>query len=143
MEKRYRKLAQSGDPGVCRFAVDLGWRSLAKGNLFYLSGLAGRQKTSTQEPLWRTYSVNKYASENYATPSDAYKRYLNRIQRPSLFALAMDGGYDPSRPANDRYTQSVSNDDGGKYLPQIQSPHQGLTHVLLRTVMWARSTESR
>ena len=87
-------------------------------------------KTSTQEAFWRNFSVNKYAVENYIAPSEAYKRYLIRFVKPSLFAVAMDGGYDASRAANDRYTQTVSNDDGGKYLPQIQSPHQGFTHVL-------------
>ena len=125
--------ASSPNPGIREYVglpSTLGGDPWQRETCFTCPVLQADKKTSTQEPLWRTYSVNKYASENYATPSDAYKRYLNRIQRPSLFALAMDGGYDPSRPANDRYTQSVSNDDGGKYLPHIQSPHQGLTHVL-------------
>ena len=121
------------NPGIREYVglpSTLGGDPWQKETCFTCPVLQADPKTSTQEAFWRTYSVSKYASENYAAPSDAYKRYLNRIQRPSLFAVAMDGGYDPARPANDRYTQSVSNDDAGKYLPQIQSPHQGFTHVL-------------
>jgi prepilin-type processing-associated H-X9-DG protein len=126
--------ANSPYPGILEYVglpSTLGSDPWQRETCFTCPVLQADKKTSTQAALWRTFSVNKYASEDYVNRSDAYKRYLNRIQRPSLFAVAMDGGYDPSRPANDRYTQSVSNDDAGKYLPQIQSPHQGFTHVLL------------
>jgi prepilin-type N-terminal cleavage/methylation domain-containing protein/prepilin-type processing-associated H-X9-DG protein len=125
--------ANSPYPGILEYVglpSTLGSDPWQRETCFTCPVLQAEKKTSTQAALWRTFSVNKYASEDYVNRSDAYKRYLNRIQRPSLFAVAMDGGYDPSRPANDRYTQSVSNDDAGKYLPQIQSPHQGFTHVL-------------
>jgi prepilin-type processing-associated H-X9-DG protein len=125
--------ANSPYPGILEYVglpSTLGSDPWQRETCFTCPVLQAEKKTSTQAALWRTFSVNKYASEDYVNRSDAYKRYLNRIQRPSLFAVAMDGGYDPTRPANDRYTQSVSNDDAGNYLPQIQSPHQGFTHVL-------------
>jgi len=103
------------------------WR---RATVFTCPELQANPSTRTEEALFRTYSVNQLAADVYSgIPPAGLKKKLTAIQRPSQFAVAMDGICDLSRPANDRYSTMVRN-FGGTPLDQIQRPHAGKTAVL-------------
>ena len=112
-------LSTAGDP----------WQ---RATVFTCPQLQASPATSTQEPFLRTYGVNSLISGVYdpsAVPAVGQKQRISQIAKPASFALAMDGAYDPSRPANDRYGITVRNQDLTS-LNLIQRPHRGFPNVL-------------
>lgn len=100
--------------------------------VFTCPSLQADKATATEESFLRTFSVNYNASDIYSggPVGSRVKQRLSKINRPSQFAVAMDGACDPSRARNDRYTQSVRNDKGAGLLAMIQRPHAGHANVL-------------
>lgn len=79
--------------------------------------------TATQEAFFRTYSVNELACDLYA-PGATYgsqKRRLANINRPSVFAVAMDGSIAPGGAVTSLYSTTCSNREGKEQL--VQRPH--------------------
>ena len=106
--------------------------SWTEATVFTCPALQANPSTATKEDFQRTYSVNYNASDIYsgAVVSTRLKQRLARIKSPARFAVAMDGAYDPARAPNDRYAQSVRNDNGPETMAMIQKPHQGHANVL-------------
>lgn len=94
-----------------------------RATVFTCPALQANPATATQEAFFRTYGVNELACDLYY-PNPTYggqKRRLANINRPSQFAVAMDGSIAPGSPASSLYGSTCSNRQGKEQW--VQMPH--------------------
>jgi len=114
-------------PGIRDYAglpaVSVGADPWLRATAFTCPVLQANTSTATQEAFFRNYSVNELACDLYF-PNPTYagqKRRLVSINRPSQFAVAMDGSIAPGSPANALYGTTSSNRQGKEQW--VQLPH--------------------
>jgi len=114
-------------PGIRDYAGmpagSLGSDPWLRATVFTCPVLQANPATATQEAFFRTYSVNELACDLYY-PGAIYgsqKRRLANINRPSAFAVAMDGSIASGSAVNSLYSTTCSNREGKEQL--VQKPH--------------------
>lgn len=94
-----------------------------RATVFTCPVLQSKPATATQEAFFRNYSVNEFACDLYF-PNPTYggqKRRLANINRPSQFAVAMDGSIAPGSPVGELYGVTSSHRQGKEQW--VQMPH--------------------
>jgi len=122
----WKNPSSNADPGIRDY---LGLPSSLGGNpwrmetVFTCPVLQSNPATATEESFLRTYGVNEFACDLYDKDAvySFQKRRLANINRPSQFAVAMDGTIMPGSPKSELYAKTCSNREGKEQW--VQRPH--------------------